>query len=104
MAFDDGDDATLVVAAIGLSDDRAVSGITAAAARIGLHPSSLPDVLLVTSGGPAEQLELERRADAVLTRRAPKMKAPGFRPELIAELFELSRCEGVRVPVMESRA
>ena len=83
-------DATLVVSAIGLGDTRAVDAIAAAAARVGLDLGQLPDVLLVTKGGPAARVELERRADAVLTRRAPKLAAPAFRPEHIAELQALA--------------
>jgi len=83
-------DATLAVSAIGLSDGSAVSTIVGAAAQVGLVLDELPDVLLVTKGGPAARVELERRADAVLTRRAPKLAAPTFRPEHIAELQALA--------------
>ena len=83
-------DATLVVSAIGLGDTRAVDAISAAAARVGLDLGQLPDVLLVTTGGPAARVELERRADAVLTRRTPKLTAPAVRPEHIAELRALA--------------
>jgi Glycosyl transferase family 2 len=83
-------DATLVVSAIGLGDTRAVDAISTAAARVGLDLGQLPDVLLVTKGGPAARVELERRADAVLTRRTPKLAAPAFRPEHISELRALA--------------
>jgi Glycosyl transferase family 2 len=83
-------DATLVVSAIGLTDGSAVAAIAGAATRVGLDLGGLPDVLLVTKGGPAARVELERRADAVLTRRAPKLVAPAFRPEHIAELQALA--------------
>ncbi|MGH3265666.1 MAG: glycosyltransferase [Trebonia sp.] len=84
------DDATLVVSAVGLDDRRALDAFVAAAARIGLELGHLPDVLLVTTGGPAAKVELERRADAVLTRRMPKLTAPAFRPEHITELHALA--------------
>jgi hypothetical protein len=84
------DDATLAVAAVGLGDERAVGAIMAAADRAGLNPSALPDVLLVTQGGPAVSVELERRADAVLTRRSAKLAAPTFRPERVSELRALA--------------
>jgi glycosyl transferase family 2 len=85
----DDDDATLAVAAVGLGNERAVGAIMAAADRVGLNPGELPDVLLVTQGGPAVAVELERRAHAVLTRRSAKLTAPAFRPEHVSELRAL---------------
>ena len=38
----------------------------------------------------AYDVELERRADAVLTRRTPKLTAPAVRPEHISELRALA--------------
>jgi hypothetical protein len=84
------DDATLAVAAVGLGDDRAVKAITSAAGRVGLEIGDLPDVLLVTQGGAATKIELERRAHAVLTRRSPKLTAPAFGPEHVLELKALA--------------
>jgi hypothetical protein len=89
-AIREDDDATLAVAAVGLSNERAVGAIMAAADRVGLNPAELPDVLLVTQGGPAVSVELERRAHAVLTRRTAKLAAPAFRPEAVTELRALA--------------
>ncbi len=89
-AIGDDDDVTLAVAAVGLSNERAVGAIMAAADRVGLDPADLPDVLLVTQGGPAVAVELERRAHAVLTRRTAKLAAPAFRPESVSELRALA--------------
>jgi hypothetical protein len=89
-AIGEEDDATLAVAAVGLSNERAVGAIMAAADRVGLNPADLPDVLLITQGGPAVAVELERRAHAVLTRRTAKLAAPTFRPESVSELRALA--------------
>ncbi len=84
------DDATLVVSAVGLSDEYAVHAVSTAAARVNLDLGQLPDVLLVTKGGPPVRVELERRADAVLTRRRPRLAAPAFRPEHVRQLRALA--------------
>jgi len=84
------DDATLAISAVGSGDERALAAISAIAERIGLDLEHLPDVLLVTEGGPAAKVELERRAHAVLTRRTPKLTAPAFRPEQVSELRALA--------------
>ena len=83
------DDVTLAVAAIGLSEDRAVRAISGAAERAALDMAVLPDALLITHGRPAALIELERRADTVLTRRVAKLVAPAFKPEYVAELRAL---------------
>ena len=83
------DDATLAVAAIGMDDAAVIREVGHAANRAGLNISKLPDLLLVTQGGAAARLELERRANAVLTRRKPKLEAPAFAPEKIGELRTL---------------
>lgn len=87
--IDDDDDVTLAVEATELGDARAVASVTEAAGRVGLTIDELPDVVLVTRGGPATRIELERRADAVLTRRAPKLCKPAFGPDRLAELRAL---------------
>ena len=88
-AFDESDDATLAVAAIGLEDATAIREVGEVARRAGLNLAELPDVLLVTKGGAPARIELERRADAVLTRRAPKLETPAFAPERVDELRAL---------------
>jgi hypothetical protein len=83
------DDATLVVGAIGLGDNRAVNAIADTAHRAGLSLEALPDVLIVTRGGPAARVELERRAHAVLTRQRPRIAVPAFHAGQIGQLREL---------------
>lgn len=83
------DDATLAIAAIGLTDGHALQAVTSVAGQAGLDVSTLPDVLVVTDGGPGARIELERRANAVLTRRQAKLVAPAFRPESVSELRAL---------------
>jgi hypothetical protein len=50
-------------------------------------PATLPDVLLVTEE-PEKlvRLELERRADALLSRRPPRLGIPAFPPHRMDEL------------------
>jgi hypothetical protein len=88
-AFGEEDDATLAVAATGMDDASVIREVGEAARRVGLSINQLPDVMLVTQGGAAVRVELERRADAVLTRRAPKLEAPAFAPERVTELRSL---------------
>jgi hypothetical protein len=88
-AFAEADDATLAVAAIGMEDASVIREVGEAARRVGLAITDLPDVMLVTQGGAAARIELERRADAVLTRRTPKLTAPAFAPERVTELRAL---------------
>lgn len=83
-------DATLAIVAVGHPDQRALRDVATAAARVGLDLAELPDVLLVTRGGPAARVELERRAHAVLTRRNPRLAAPAFRPEHVSDLKALA--------------
>jgi hypothetical protein len=85
----DQDDATLVVAAIGLGDNRAVNAVADAAQRAGLDLNALPDVLIVTRGGPAARVELERRAHAQLSRHRPRIAVPAFHTGQIGRLREL---------------
>jgi hypothetical protein len=91
----EGDDATLVVAAIGLGDNRAVNAIADTAQRAGLDLDALPDVLIVTRGGPAARVELERRAHAVLTRHRPRIAVPAFHAGQIGQLRELVSASGM---------
>jgi hypothetical protein len=83
------DDATLVVAAVGLADNRAVNAIADTAQRAGLDLDALPDVVIVTRGGAAARVELERRAHAALTRHRPRIAVPTFHPGQIGQLREL---------------
>lgn len=87
--INDEDDVTLAVEAVEMTDARAFAEVTEAARLVGLTIEQLPDVVLVTRGGPAARIELERRADAVLTRRTPKLRKPAFEPERVAELRAL---------------
>lgn len=87
--FDEQDDVTLAVAAIGMEDATVIRAVGEAARRVGLTINDLPDVMLVTQGGAAARVELERRANAVLTRRPPRLEAPAFRPERVTELRAL---------------
>jgi hypothetical protein len=88
-AVPDGADATLVVSAVGFQVPRAVRVVTDAAVVAGRSLESLPDALLVTNGGPGMRLELERRCDAVLTRKPGRLGTPAFAPERAAELGAL---------------
>ena len=88
-AVPNGADATLVVSAVGFQVPRAVRVVTDAAVVAGRSLESLPDALLVTDGGPGMRLELERRCDAVLTRKPGRLGTPAFAPERAAELGAL---------------
>lgn len=83
-------DATLAVAATGLGQSRALRLVHHAASELGLDLDQLPDVLLVADGGQRMKLELERRADALLTRRAGNLGKPILHPGRLEELRALA--------------
>jgi hypothetical protein len=81
------DDVSLVVEAIGVSEQEALNRAQALIGALAADPATLPDVLLVTEE-PEKlvRLELERRADALLSRRPPRLGIPAFPPHRMDEL------------------
>jgi hypothetical protein len=85
------DDATLAISADGFGEELAVKAVATAADNAGVDVGRLPDVLLVTEGGAARVAELERRANAVLSRRDEDLAAPLWQPAGFARLKVLGR-------------
>jgi hypothetical protein len=88
--FTEDDDATLVISAIGTDASAAVNDLTVALGKEGLGLDDLPDAVLVTEKGRGTEVELERQAMAVLSRRRPRLRARAFGTESIDELRDLA--------------
>jgi hypothetical protein len=88
--FDEGDNATLVINAIGTDSAQAVADLTAALHKGGMDVDDLPDTVMVTDNPRGAAVELERRAAALLSRRKPRLVAPAFGSESIDGLRKLA--------------
>lgn len=87
--IDEGDDMTLAIDGAGLPEADALARLQLVLERVGLGLDGLPDVLLVAQE-PRKlvTLELESRADALLSRRPSRLGAPVFPPDRVAALRE----------------
>jgi hypothetical protein len=88
--FEEADDATLVINALGTDSTQALVDLTAALEKGGLGLDDLPDIVMVTDDPRGAAVELERRAAAVLSRRRPRLLAPVFASESIDGLRQLA--------------
>jgi Glycosyl transferase family 2 len=84
------DRAILAVAAPGLRADLAMTAMLAALANAGIDVDALPAVTLVTDADPDARAELERRANALLSRRETDHSLPRFRAESFPALKALA--------------
>jgi hypothetical protein len=89
-AFAGVEHATLAIEAVGVEPAQALERLRDVLAAGGLDEHALPDTLVVIEDVPGMKLELERRADALLTRRKPRLAARAFAPERIEQLRELA--------------
>ncbi|MGA2009458.1 MAG: glycosyltransferase [Solirubrobacteraceae bacterium] len=87
------DDITLAIDAAEVKDDVALVRAQHLLVDAGLDPSRVPDVLIVGMGAAsaksptkALKVELERRADALLTRRPARLGVEAYAPERLGEL------------------
>jgi hypothetical protein len=87
----EGDDATLAISAEGFGESLAVQAVATAANGAGVDVGRLPDVMLITAGGPSGVAELEQRANAVLSRRDENLTAPTWQSEGFARLKVIGR-------------
>jgi hypothetical protein len=85
-AFGPDEDVTLAIEAVEIGEADAVAALQALLADQGLDGAGLPDLLVVPERGAATMVELERRAHAVFSRRPPRLVAPAFGPDRLAEL------------------
>lgn len=84
------DDITLVVDATELDEAAALARVQQVIGASGVDAAAMPDALLVgkdtKAPGKSVKVELERRADAVLTRRPARLGVPAYSPERLGEL------------------
>jgi len=84
------DDITLVVDATDVEESVALVRVQQVIGQAGVEAANMPDALLVgkAAKSPAKALkvELERRADAVLTRRPARLGIPAYSPERLGDL------------------
>ncbi len=84
------DDITLVVDATDVEEEVALARVQRVIGAASVDTATMPDALLVgkdaKAPGKAVKVELERRADAVLTRRPVRLGVPAFSPERLDEL------------------
>jgi hypothetical protein len=92
-AVSEDDDITLAIDATEIEEGTALARIQRVLVDAGLDPTAVPDALLVPKGaasaespGKAIQVELERRADALLTRRPARLGVPTYDPDRLGEL------------------
>jgi hypothetical protein len=87
------DDITLAIDAAEVEEGVALARVQQVLVVAGVDLTTVPDALLVgkgaanaTSPTKAIKVELERRADALLTRRAPRLGVQAYGPERVGEL------------------
>jgi Glycosyl transferase family 2 len=92
-AVDKDDDITLAIDAAEFEEAIALARIQRVLVDAGLDPTAVPDALLVPKGHTngdsppkAIKVELERRADALLTRRPARLGVPTYDPDRLGEL------------------
>ena len=92
-AVGEDDDITLAVDAAGVEEGVALVRIQHVLRNAGLDPTTVPDVVLVAmdaanakSQAKAIKVELERRADALLTRRPARLGVQAYDAERLGEL------------------
>jgi hypothetical protein len=84
------DDITLVVDATEVEEAAALARVQQVIGQAGVDTAAMPDALLVgkDAKAPAKavKVELERRADAVLTRRPARLGVPAYSPDRLNQL------------------
>jgi hypothetical protein len=90
---DDDDDITLAIDAAEVDESAAVARIQHVLVSAGLDLTTVPDAVLVARSDrnakrptKAVKVDLERRADALLTRRPARLGVPAYDPERVGEL------------------
>ena len=88
---DQDDDITLAIDATEADEAVALARVQQVLREAGLDPNTVPDALLVAKGpteaeSKALKVELERRADALLTRRPARLSVPAYDPDGLDEL------------------
>ena len=92
-AVGDDDDITLAIDAAEVDESAAVARIQHVLVSAGLDLTTVPDAVLVARSDrnakrptKAVKVDLERRADALLTRRPARLGVPAYDPERVGEL------------------
>jgi len=84
------DDITLVVDATEVEEAAALARVQQVIGQSGVDAATMPDALLVgrdaKAPGKSLKVELERRADAVLTRRPARLGVPAYSPDRLDTL------------------